>query len=260
MPKSFRVSVLDMERDPNSRPIVKRVWGKFSMGQINNGSCFSTDVYLLTENRLFREALVRMFRKRAGIRVVGQSSQSESSVEKVAAAEPDVLLLDSLRTALATNLINRFAEEAPQIKIVLFGMDEDAEIFLEAVRLGVSGYVLKDASAAEVISAVRGVAQGEAVCPPKLCLNLFELVSREFREKPGTTDQRQSTSFDLTQRQRQLVALVERGLTNKEIATNLNLSEFTVKNHIYRIMKLVDAENRYEAVDVIRAGGCSAPR
>jgi DNA-binding NarL/FixJ family response regulator len=55
------------------------------------------------------------------------------------------------------------------------------------------------------------------------------------------------------------VALVERGLTNKEIATNLNLSECTVKNHIYRIMKLVDAENRYEAVDVIRAGGWSAP-
>lgn len=60
--------------------------------------------------------------------------------------------------------------------------------------------------------------------------------------------------FELTQRQRQLMSLVAMGLSNKEIASNLNLSEFTVKNHIYRVMKQVDAQNRHEAVHLIRAG------
>ena len=68
-------------------------------------------------------------------------------------------------------------------------------------------------------------------------------------------DQQACIKLGLTYRQRQLVSLVARGLTNKEIAANLNLSEFTVKNHLHRIMKRVQAESRHEAVDVVRAGG-----
>jgi len=67
-------------------------------------------------------------------------------------------------------------------------------------------------------------------------------------------DERATTQFDLTQRQRQLMSLVAMGLSNKEIAANLNLSEFTVKNHIYRVMKQVDAESRHEAATLIRTG------
>ncbi|HET8922770.1 MAG TPA: response regulator transcription factor, partial [Candidatus Acidoferrum sp.] len=136
-----------------------------------------------------------------------------------------------------------------------FGMDEDPQTFLKAVRFGVSGYVVKDASAAEIIAAVRAVAQGEAVCPPKLCMTLFQHVAREFRKQPGITDREARIKFGLTHRQNQLVALVATGLTNKEIAATLNLSEFTVKNHLRRIMKQVDADSRYEAVDMIRASG-----
>jgi len=68
------------------------------------------------------------------------------------------------------------------------------------------------------------------------------------------TDERAISQFDLTQRQRQLMSLVAMGLSNKEIAANLNLSEFTVKNHIYRVMKQVDAQDRHEAVSLIRNG------
>jgi DNA-binding NarL/FixJ family response regulator len=212
-------------------------------------------VYLVAENRLLREALVRLFQKRAGLCVVGESRYSETAREHIAASQCDVLLLDSSAATLATTLIGELNENAPEIKIVLFGMDEAIDDFLRAVRRGVSGYMLKEASSAEIIAAIRGVAQGEAICPPRLCMALFQFVSQAFRHIPAVADRQACIKLGLTYRQGQLVTLVARGLTNKEIAANLNLSEFTVKNHIHRIMKQVHAENRQEAVGVVRARG-----
>jgi DNA-binding NarL/FixJ family response regulator len=212
------------------------------------------NVYLVAEHRLLRETLVRLLRKRADIRVVGEGRHLDSTSEQVIASSCRVLLLDSL-TANVTKLIDDLYDKAPQIKIVLFGMDEDPQIFLIAVRLGVSGYVSKEASAAEIIAAVRAVAQGESVCPPKLCMILFQHVASEFRKQPVITDREARIKFGLTHRQSQLVALVARGLSNKEIAASLNLSEFTVKSHLRRIMKQVNAESRFEAVDMMRANG-----
>jgi len=134
-------------------------------------------------------------------------------------------------------------------------MDEEPSTFIKVVSLGVSGYVLKDASAGEVIVAIRGVFCGDAVCPPRLCKSLFQLVVRELQTKEALSAQQEPAKVRLTYRQRELVALLAGGLSNKEIAANLNLSAFTVKNHIHRIMKQVDAGNRYEVVDVIRASG-----
>jgi DNA-binding CsgD family transcriptional regulator len=101
---------------------------------------------------------------------------------------------------------------------------------------------------------VRGVAQGEAVCPAKFCKVLFQALASESNQQAAIAEQRAGMRFELTQRQRQLMSLVAMGLSNKEIAANLNLSEFTVKNHIYRVMKQVDAQNRHEACHLIRAG------
>jgi DNA-binding NarL/FixJ family response regulator len=221
----------------------------------NEVSSCSVKVFLVAENRLLRETLARLFQKRVGMSVVGQSRYSEFTIDLVAASQCGVLLLDSPARAHTTTLLEELCERVPQIKVVLFGMDEDFECFLRAVRSGVRGYLLKEACSSEIISTVRGVAQGEAICPPRLCAPLFQLVSREFRQRSGAADLEAAASRGLTFRQRQLVVLVAKGLTNKEIAASLNLSEFTVKNHIRRILRQVDAQTRYEAVDVIRASG-----
>jgi DNA-binding NarL/FixJ family response regulator len=217
-------------------------------------SSSSTNVYVVAENRLLRETLVRLFRKRADLSVVGENSYSDSTAGHVASAQSDLLLLDYFNlNHKSDDLICDLRESLPQIKVVLFGMDEDADIFLQAVRLGINGYVLKSASAAELTDAVRAVAQGEAVCPARFCKVLFQAIASEAGQKAAIAEQRAGMRFELTQRQRQLMSLVAMGLSNKEIAANLNLSEFTVKNHIYRVMKQVDAENRHEAVHLIRA-------
>lgn len=212
----------------------------------------TVSVYLVAQNRLLRETLVRLFQKRSGICVVGESRCSDSSSVEIAKANSDLVLLDSLGSPESVILVEELNQRLPLTKIILFGMDEDTDCFLRAVRLGIRGYLLKDASSMEIISAVQGVMRGEAACPPKLCAQLFEIASGELRRKFVSTGGQRRTSLSLTHRQRELMRLVEEGRTNKEIAACLNLSEFTVRNHISRVMKRVDADTRYEAVEVIR--------
>jgi DNA-binding NarL/FixJ family response regulator len=221
---------------------------------IREKSRSAISVHLFVQNRLLREALVRLFQKRAGITVAGKSHQSELDLDFLTATPCDVLLLDSITPVSAGDGLQELFKRFPELKIVLFGMDEDLENFLEAVKLGVSGYLLNDASSEDIISAVRGVVQGEAVCPGKLCMSLFQYVARELSQKSVLADQ-EALKAGLTFRQRQLMSLVAKGMTNKEIAASLSLSEFTVKNHIHRIMKQIEAETRHEAVDLMRAGG-----
>jgi len=214
----------------------------------------SIRTFLLIENRLLREALVRLFCKRSDLLVVGQSGYSDALARTVLDSQCDVLVVDSLqREWLPTNFT---VEKGDRItfKTVILARDPDEEQFLTAVRSGVTGYLLQDASASDVVSAVRAVSRGEAVCPPQLCSVLFRVVARTLRQMPF----RAATSKpDLTLRQQQLVTLVAKGLTNKEIASHLNLSQFTVRNHIHRILKQVDAGSRSEAVETIRAFGYS---
>jgi two-component system nitrate/nitrite response regulator NarL len=208
-----------------------------------------TKVYVLAENRLLRQTLVRLFRKRGDIDVVGDACCSDSAVEDIATAKSDLLLLDCFDTIPASDgWLSSLQDAIPDIKIVLFGMNEDPDFFLRAVRRGIAGYVLKSASAADLLDAIRTVAQGEAACPPKFCKVLFKTLAAATIK---VEDERATIQFDLTRRQRQLMSLVAMGLSNKEIAANLNLSEFTVKNHIYRVMKQVDAQSRHEAVSLI---------
>src|SRR2546425_181140 len=214
----------------------------------------SIRIFLLIENRLLREALVRLFRKRSDLLVVGQSSQADATTRDVLDSKCDVLVIASFQTSwLPANFAPESIEQLG-FKTVLIGMDADQEQFMAAVRSGVMGYLLKDASSADVVAAVRAVFRGEAVCPPPLCYTLFRFVAQMAREMPI---QSSTSRPDLTLRQQQLVALVAKGLTNKEIASRLNLSEFTVRNHIHRILKQVDAGSRSEAVEAIRAYGYS---
>jgi DNA-binding NarL/FixJ family response regulator len=187
--------------------------------------------------------------------VAGEASDVRLALDSLSTTKCDVLLLDSLTAVYATELINELKVPNSSRRVVLFGMDGDDETFFKAVRLGVKGYLLKDASSAEIIAAIHNVSAGKGVCPPSLCLTLFQCVAREFRERAGIRVSLSSQKNGLTFRQRELIGLIAKGLTNKEIAGILSLSEFTVKNRVYRIMRHVEAESRQEAVEAARAKG-----
>jgi DNA-binding NarL/FixJ family response regulator len=219
-------------------------------------SAETVQVFILAENRLLREALTRILNKKSDIRVVGAAAFSPDVVEQISSAAPDVLLSDSAAVALSDlRLISEVRVAIPGLKVVMIGMEANRETFLRAVRDGVVGYVLKDASAMEVAAAVRSVASNEAVCPPSLCLALFERVATQNAHSPTLVIRH---NLGLTRREQQLVQLISHGLTNKEIAAQLNLSEQTVKNHIHRMLRKLGATDRLGAVEVCRVPGAAA--
>src|SRR5437660_10106984 len=144
------------------------------------------DVFLLAENRLLREALTRILKKKNDIRVVGAACFSPEALKQITDVAAQVLIVDSAAfTFSGVQIITRARKEIPGLKVVMVGMESDKEIFLRTVRAGISGYLLKDASASEIAEAVRTVATGqEAVCPPILCLALFDYAAGKRAQFP----------------------------------------------------------------------------
>jgi DNA-binding NarL/FixJ family response regulator len=209
-------------------------------------------VFILAENRLLREALSRLLGKKSDIRVVGTCAFSPGVVEQVVKAAPDVLVADASAMALPDlELLPEVRSAVPGIRVVMMGMEANRSVFLQAVRDGVTGYILQDASAVELAAAVRCVALGQPVCPPDLCLALFEFVATE-QARSQSYSFRLKHDLGLTRREQQLIQLIDRGLTNKEIAGQLNLSEQTIKNHVHRMLRKLGATDRLSAVELCR--------
>jgi two-component system, NarL family, response regulator DevR len=196
------------------------------------------EVFLLAENRLLREALIRILTTKGNIRVVGAAPYSPAAQERIAAARPSIVLLDSVDPVFSeAKLVSALHAAIPGVRVVMVDMDANQSTFLRVVREGVVGYVLKDASAMEVVSAINAVAAGEAVCPPSLSMAMFSCVARHYRSP-------QDSSRVLSRRQRELMTLLREGLTNKQIAARLHLSEQTVKNHVHHILRKVGLPDR----------------
>jgi len=216
----------------------------------------TVQVFILAENRLLREALTRILNKKSDIRVVGASAFAEDIVRQIAGSAPDVLLSDSAAIALSDlRLVSEVRAAIPGVKVVMIGMEADRETFMRGVRDGIVGYVLKDASAMEVAACVRAVANGEAVCPAPLSLALFEQVAKQNSHSGHFTFRHH---LGLTRREQQLLHMISRSLTNKEIAAQLNLSEQTVKNHVHRMLRKLGASDRLAAVELCRLPGVVA--
>jgi DNA-binding NarL/FixJ family response regulator len=209
-------------------------------------------VFVAADNRLLREALARMLAKK-GIEVTGLESTVPLRAESVAQANADVLLLTS-QGALHDDLlmIQQVRATAPEMRILLLGMVKDAGEFLQCVRAGISGYLLHDASSQEVLEGVGAVHAGEAVCPRKLCTALFRYFESEAASMACVSPRRR---LGLTRREQQLVPLIAKGLSNKEIANHFSVSEQTVKNHLYRMKQKIGAEDRLDIVQLYRAQG-----
>ena len=212
-----------------------------------------TRVFVAAENRLMHDVLSRMLGKRAEIDVVGTASGELWDESALLATPADILLLSSrgnLNDDLA--LIRRVRTAAPQLRILLLGLTGGNAEFLQYVRAGIRGYLLRDASAEDVLGAVKAVQTGHAVCPGPLCALLFRYFESEATTFPSATARQR---LGLTRREQQLIPLVAQGMTNKEIANHFCLSEQTVKNHLYRMKQKVGAEDRLGIVQVCRSQG-----
>jgi two-component system, NarL family, response regulator DevR len=202
----------------------------------------AVSVFLLAENRLLREALIRLLSKKDDILIVGSGVYSAQVLAQILSAAPQVLVIDSVSKALWRDRLMRGLQDSkPETKVLMIGMEADEGTFLRMITEGVLGYVLSDASAADVWRAIRCVATGEAVCPPSLSVALFRFVAAAQNSIARIGLQR---GQDFSPRQLQLAQLIRQGLSNKELAAQLNLSEQTVKNHVHRMLRKVGAPDR----------------
>lgn len=206
-----------------------------------------TKVFLMLEIRFLRDVLARVLGRQPDLEVVGRSGPQETTLEEIVSSGCEVVLVDRVDRDWLGACRDRAQCLEHWIKIVAIGMDSDREFFLDAVRLGVIGYLLKDASVSNVLAAVRAAGCGWATCPGEMCTVLFQAFA-------GIDQDHTKRGARLTLRQQVLMNLVAKGFTNKEIAEELRLSQFTVKNHVSRILKHLDVESRSAAAEVMRAG------
>jgi DNA-binding NarL/FixJ family response regulator len=210
-------------------------------------------VLVAADNRLLREALARMLAKKGNVEVAGLESTAPLRVESIAQTNAGVLLLTSRGTLQEDlQMIQQVRAAAPAMRILLLGLIKDEREFLQCVRAGISGYLLHDASSDEVLEGVRAVDAGEAVCPGALCTTLFRHFESEAASMVCGSPKRR---LGLTRREQQLIPLIAKGLSNKEIANHFSLSEQTVKNHLYRMKQKTGAEDRLDIVQLYRTQG-----
>ena len=206
-------------------------------------------VCLLMESRLSREALIRVLRRYPDVAVVGEgSARRDGGHLAIVESQCDVVVLDICDPKWLHFVLQTARGLLPAFNALLIGMGGDCDQFLAAVRSGVTGYLLKDACPSEIVVAIRALARGEAYCPPQLCSCLFQHVAQRLSFHPTDSG---CTVPSFTLRQRKLAYLVAQGLTNKEIASRLNLSEYTIRNHVHRIMRRLKTTNRRELVEAI---------
>jgi DNA-binding NarL/FixJ family response regulator len=206
-------------------------------------------IFVIAANRFFRESLIRLFRNDKGFRVTGAANFSPLLGEHGSRINPDIVILRPDWDDRAFVAARAIHEVAPGTKILMIGMEDDQEMFFKAVRAGAEGYLLKDASAKQIVAAAHRLARSVVVCPPHLERALFRLLAKDS----GPDGLRLPGTCELTPREHQLTSLVARGLANKEIAGRLNLSVQTVKNHVHNILQKTQSKNRAMLVQFVEA-------
>ncbi len=179
--------------------------------------------------------------------VVGEAGSGEEAVLQVVQLEPDVVFMDVRMPGISgIEATKQIRKANPATKVILITIDESRGAISEAIQAGVSGYLLKDASADALVDAAKQAVEGRAVIHPQLTKTFIEEV-QHADEAPTTTP--------LSKREREILQMVANGSTTKEVARDLGISPHTVKTHLERIFEKLGANDRAQAVAIaIRTG------
>ncbi|TNM46103.1 response regulator transcription factor [Nocardioides albidus] len=211
-------------------------------------------VYVISPMRIYREGLIQVLATRPGLTVAGSADTFETALPAVRRGEADVALYD-LRCSSGLSGLRRLAE-TPAVTVVGLGVEETVECILACAEAGMAGYVTDTASVDELASRVGDAARGELHCPPHIAASLVRRLAAV-----GAGPASPEAGLGLTSREREVAALLQQGLSNKQIAHRLTIQLATVKNHVHSILTKLEAPTRGDAAAVLRARrvGVSAP-
>lgn len=200
----------------------------------------SVKVMMADDNSLMREGIKQLLEFDGQIEVVGEVGDGEECLLRLPIVKPEILLLDiNMPKKNGIEVLQEIKKRSIPVKVIILTVHNEIDYLLRAVDIGVNGYILKNAESSELKKAIMAVANGESYIQPNLIPSLnSRLVSRD-------TDKEKIES--LTKRELEVLIQVANGMFNKEIATTLNISERTVKNHISNIFKKIDVNDRTQA-------------
>jgi two-component system nitrate/nitrite response regulator NarL len=203
----------------------------------------SVTVAIVDDHPLFRAGVARSLDEAGGFEIVGEGSTHQDAVNLVAQWQPDILLLDISIPGGGIDAVAAILAKHPQQKIVMLTVSEAGGDVTRALKSGAQGYVLKGVEAESLSQILASVAAGEAYVSPALSARLLSGNGRF----DGHGQAQASIPGELDERQRRILRLVSRGLSNKEIAIELALQEKTIKHHLTRIFSKLGVSNRTEA-------------
>jgi DNA-binding NarL/FixJ family response regulator len=208
-------------------------------------------VLVVAEIRFYRDGIAAALSADPRFEVIGCAADVSDAVASLASLEPDVVLLDLAGSDPPVEVRN-LLERSPTARVVALGVTEADEDVLPLVEAGVAGYVTRDGSIQDLLATVESVASGETICSPRMAASLLRRVALLARERGAI-----NVAFErgLTSREQQIVALIDEGLSNKQIATTLRIELPTVKNHVHNILEKLHVHRRGEAAAAVRARG-----
>lgn len=191
-------------------------------------------VLLADDHSLFRAGVHALLSNIEGVEVVGEADSGRKALDMVRARTPDVVLMDIAMPEMnGLETTTRVTKEFPGVRVIMLSMHAGEEYVMQALRAGASGYLLKDAATSELELAVRAVARGETYLTPTISKRVIDDYLMRTTGSQGPVDQ-------LTKRQREILQLIAKGYTSKEMAQMLTLSPKTIETHRTQLMKQLD--------------------
>jgi len=203
-------------------------------------------VLIADDQALFRRGLYVVLGTEEGIEVVGEAENGEEAIAKAAETAPDVVLMDvRMPKVNGIEAAREIRALSPSTKILMLTVSDEEEDLYEAIKAGANGYLLKEISVEEVAEAIRAVVQGQSLISPSMASKLLN----EFNQLSRRAEERQQFPVPtLTSRELEVLKLVAKGMSNREIADELFISENTVKNHVRNILEKLHLHSRMQAV------------
>ncbi|ADL69291.1 MULTISPECIES: response regulator [Thermoanaerobacterium] len=193
------------------------------------------NILIADDHVLLRQGLKQIIELEEDMKVIYQASDGEEAYEIAKKISPDIILMDiNMPNINGIKAAKMLKNDNPKNKIMFLTIYNDKEYLMEALKIGVEGYILKDADSDELIKAIRTISNGGVYIHPSLVSEIENLDTDECKK-------------ELTDREMQILSLIAEGYSNKEIADKLFLSEKTVKNHVYNIFRKLDVKDRTQA-------------
>lgn len=204
-------------------------------------------ILLIDDHTLFRSGVKALLQRQPDFEVVGEASDGLEGVKLVEQVEADVVLLDlDMPSMNGREALEQIRETHPNLAVLMLTVSEDCEALGECLKLGARGYLLKKIDQDFLLRSIRAAYNGDSVISPQMMTKFVKRLS----EPPEAARTRQAQGMDptvLTRRERQTLAWLARGVSNKEIARALNLAESTVKVHVQSILRKLNLSSRVQA-------------